>query len=124
MFRFRSETRDPPPVGLGAGRWNSWLLRRFFHRFNSHLSVFSSSYESLSLRTISPDRPQTRDMDEHPCSGFTGARAMRLRGLLSGVTTHTANQCAMEAWKSIGCGVCGQLSEVLSEAKGQLSHVT
>ena len=111
-----------PPWGLERAGGTAGYCGAFFTV--STASCLFSSYESLSLRTISPDRPQTGDLDEHPCSGFTGARAMRLRGLLSGVTTYTANQCAAEAWKSIGFGGYGQLSEVLSEAKGQLSHVT
>ena len=117
-----------PPWGLERAGGTAGYCGAFFTV--STASCLFSSYESLILRTISPDHPQTRDLDEHPCSGFTGARAlcMRLRGPLSGVesgvTTYTANQCAAEAWKSIGFGGYDQLSEVLSEAKGQLSHVT
>ena len=111
-----------PPWGLERAGGTAGYCDAFF-TVSTAICLFSS-YKILSLRTISPDRPQTGDLDEHPCSGFRGARAMRLRGLLSGVTTYTANQCAAGAWKSIGFGGYGQLSEVLSEAKGQLSHVT
>ena len=59
---------------------------------------------SLSLRAICPDRAQTRDLPAHPLWGVRDARAVRMWGLRSGVTTCTANQWAAEASKSIGLG--------------------
>ena len=63
-----------------------------------------STHVSLSLRAICPDRAQTRDLPAHPLWGVRDARAVRLWGLRSGVTTCTANQWAAEASKSIGLG--------------------
>ena len=63
-----------------------------------------STHVSLSLRAICPDRAQTRYLPAHPLWGVRDARAVRLWGLRSGVTTCTANQWAAEASKSIGLG--------------------
>ena len=63
-----------------------------------------STHVSLSLRPICLDREQTRDLPAHPLWGVRDARAVRLWGPRSGVTTCTANQWAAEASKSIGLG--------------------
>ena len=63
-----------------------------------------SIYVSLSLRPICLDREQTQDLPAPPLWGVRGARAVRLWGPRSGVTTCTANQWAAGASKSMGSG--------------------
>jgi hypothetical protein len=63
-----------------------------------------SIYVSLSLRPICLDREQTQDLPAPPLWGVRGARAVRLWGPQSGVTTCTANQWAAGASKSMGSG--------------------